>query len=706
MEHDNNLGYLRAFANSVMSEIARVRTQKNEMAKTTFIASMSHELRSPLHGILGAVELLKDTTLDSFQTGLVSSVSTCGRTLLDTLNHVLDYSKINKLGKSSMRRLAKQSKAATNATSESPLESLTITADVDLGTLVEEVMDATTSGHAFKRFPGSIDNLTHGLDSNGSIVADGKRTAASQSTDSLDAAVSVLLDITPNYSWQVRTQPGAIRRIIMNLLGNALKYTPRGFIATSLRAQESRTWEGKVDALIRVVDSGKGMSEEFLRDRLFMPFSQEDSFQPGTGLGLSIVKQIVDSLGGSIEVRSQQNVGTEVSVRLSFAVAKTQQTQPQDDELRTVASQTKGQHVVLLNPFSLAETPILSARASRQEETLRALCTSWFDMSVTRSSVPDINDASFYIYHEPPPIEKLLEVWDAERASIRPRRDVPIIMICMNPGEAADVNKSQGQALKKLGYMVEAVAQPCGPRKLAKVLKAFMLLKRDASINDISPNNDKDRVEAMDEPAIQGAMPNDDQGGTAASNPATRKDRGDPRHHQDLRSTLNAAVSFPSPPPIDPATPAWKVPSRTSGARTTDAPHAVRCLVVDDNKINLQLLVMFMRKQKIAYTEAENGQEALDRFKEAFLPGPGADGPGRLFDVILMDINMPVMDGMEATKRIREFEDENGIPRTTIIALTGLASAQAQEEALAAGIDVFLPKPVKFARLQKLLVKK
>jgi CheY-like chemotaxis protein len=169
---------------------------------------------------------------------------------------------------------------------------------------------------------------------------------------------------------------------------------------------------------------------------------------------------------------------------------------------------------------------------------------------------------------------------------------------------------------------------------------------------------------------------------------------------------MSAAVSFPSPPPLNPTTPFLEkrfseVQLDESGRGRSTSLH---CLIVDDNKINLQLLVMFMKKQKFSYVEAENGQEAVDRFKSACLPGPQSAGPSRRFDVVLMDISMPIMDGMEATRHIREFERENGLHPTNVIALTGLASAQAQEEALGAGIDVFLPKPVKFAQLHRFLM--
>jgi len=176
----------------------------------------------------------------------------------------------------------------------------------------------------------------------------------------------------------------------------------------------------------------------------------------------------------------------------------------------------------------------------------------------------------------------------------------------------------------------------------------------------------------------------------------------------DLGKTMSAAISYPSPPPINPATPSLqnKPGDQTSTAGQTPDPGKadLHVLLVDDNKINRQLLVMFMKKSKFSYAEAENGQEALDLYKSSCLPGPlTATTSLRRFDFVLMDISMPVMDGMESTKRIREFEKENGLQRTNVIALTGLASAQAREEAEGVGVDVFLPKPVKFKELGGLL---
>lgn len=120
---------------------------------------------------------------------------------------------------------------------------------------------------------------------------------------------------------------------------------------------------------------------------------------------------------------------------------------------------------------------------------------------------------------------------------------------------------------------------------------------------------------------------------------------------------------------------------------------------MDDNRINRQLLIMFIKKCGFTYQEAENGQEAVDLFSRTCTE----DSSSPKFDYILMDISMPVMDGLEATRRIRALEQAAGVQRTRIMALTALASEKARSEAETAGVDVFLSKPVKFAELQGML---
>lgn len=116
-------------------------------------------------------------------------------------------------------------------------------------------------------------------------------------------------------------------------------------------------------------------------------------------------------------------------------------------------------------------------------------------------------------------------------------------------------------------------------------------------------------------------------------------------------------------------------------------------LIVDDNLLNRRLLIAYMKKNGLQFEEASNGQEALDKYREG----------SRKFDVILMDMSMPVMDGMSATRAIREYERDNNMPRCSIVALTGLVSSSAKLEAWSSGIDHFMTKPVNFKALGELL---
>lgn len=166
----------------------------------------------------------------------------------------------------------------------------------------------------------------------------------------------------------------------------------------------------------------------------------------------------------------------------------------------------------------------------------------------------------------------------------------------------------------------------------------------------------------------------------------------------------SVAVSFPVPPPLNPDAPSKDLQAMEKGSPQEPRPGVPHLLLVDDNRINLQLLIMFMKKHKFTYREASNGQEALDTYIREC--GPQQDDSAtsrRRFDFVLMDISMPIMDGFEATRRIRAFEEEHSLKKTTVIALTGLASAQAQQEAEGSGVDIYLPKPVKFQELRQLL---
>ncbi|KAK8007080.1 hypothetical protein PG989_001070 [Apiospora arundinis] len=698
MNWDEDFSYLQAFGNSIMSELGRINGQKHEAAKTTFIASMSHELRTPLHGILGAAEFLLESAVDAYQSGLIASISTCGKTLLDTLNHVLDHSKINTLGRVQVGRQAKQNKL-TNPASDSSMECMNLTAVIDLAILVEEVVDAVSAGHTFRKLPNVV--------SSGQSVATVPHSAYAKSygqhgsSSQEEGPVSVLLDVAPKDSWMVKTQPGALRRIIMNLLGNALKYTPSGYVLVSLSGQDSPNG-AKTDALIRVIDTGKGMSEEFRRNGLFVPFSQEDSFQPGTGLGLSIVKQIVDSLGGSIELTSRLHKGTEVVVRLRLPNASGNSPAKADAEAYAVPENTKGLQLVLLegrSPIS-SDPHAVNQQMKTLNETLTKTCSGWFNMKVIKEDVAEPDAADLYLYCEPPSVQSLQQKFiESEQMSGR-NKEVPVIIVCLNAQEALKIAQNQCKALADLGKIVEVIPQPFGPAKLAKVFQHC--LRRSEQMADAKGDNARTVSPPLGPTNDSVSKINALEAGKHNEKPLKSFIKLDSLASPFRGSITQEQHSQSSPPPTTLKRPSLGI----RNAKSTQGDQSrLHILLVDDNNINLRLLVMFVLKCGFTYEEAENGQVALDKFKNAYLPGQSLSEPTKRFDFILMDISMPIMNGIDATRRIREFENERQLPCTNIIALTGLASLDVQRDAKSAGIDMFLPKPVRFAELKELLVK-
>ncbi|KAI6786977.1 hypothetical protein KC358_g18941, partial [Hortaea werneckii] len=325
------LTYIAAFCDSVMAEIARIEAKIGERIRSDFISSISHELRSPLHGILGSIEHLSETGLDSFQTALLRTADTCGKTLLDVINHLLDYAKINNLTRfkentprSAMRR-ATQSETSTESVGTTVSKTRRLRrqmshGNVDLCGVTEEVVETVCAGDDFQR-GGGVDR---------NIETQATRTASTDQVPSEDLSdfedetkpsrkkVSVILDIdnSEHRMWLFHTPVGAWRRIIMNLVGNALKYTEQGYIHVQLRAKRTEASQNTSEVTLMVSDTGIGIGQDFLETQLFVPFAQEDVLSTGTGLGLSIVKQIVSEMGGTVDIQSEKGKGTQCFVKV------------------------------------------------------------------------------------------------------------------------------------------------------------------------------------------------------------------------------------------------------------------------------------------------------------------------------------------------------------------------------------------------------
>jgi signal transduction histidine kinase/CheY-like chemotaxis protein len=733
MSPHNELPYLKAFGNSITSEYARMNALIADRAKSDFISSISHELRSPLHGILGSVEFLNETDLTNYQSGLVSSVETCSKTLLETLEHILDYAKINKLytRNRDSRRLDSRLKKRDNESSiMGPVKD-----DVDLNLIMEEVSESVCAGHAFKEThapPGfPIDN-----------------TPKVYAPCNLKH-ISISLEICPRSEYLVRTQPGAIRRIIMNLLGNALKYTNDGFIAIRVKARPSEFDSHKTDIVMIFQDSGKGMSLEYQRTRLFSPFSQEDPFSDGTGLGLSIVRQIVDSLGGHIDIRSKKGVGTTVEVHLTFANAGNR---PSDvmEEVRTL---TKGKTIAV----ACASGPPNSNTESCHH-ALKYNSQEWFDMELTALPMDEVIAAA-------PDVVVIPEGNDVRNLRVRP--GTPVIIVCRNQSNQVALRKILISTLPACARQhFQILAQPLGPAKLAQAFKNILSGPRlptceeqnilhdhshtGAEVTLVNRHNSPiPQIVSESHPAAPARAATFDASSPSPPVPVAARAISDPHIPKIAKSsvaseTAHSGTSGPVPS-LGP------MPIRLQSGLSDHPGRDHHILCVEDNVVNMRLLTMFMRKIQLPYSSAVNGLEALEKYKEcasnasspispaattksprlsspisngvaspntpshapptlntALAPSSASDSPSspdspKAFTYVLMDISMPIMDGLESTRRIRAFEREMGLKKAVIVALTGLASAEAQRDALDAGVDFYLAKPVKFVDLRKLM---
>ncbi|KFY68172.1 hypothetical protein V498_10734 [Pseudogymnoascus sp. VKM F-4517 (FW-2822)] len=765
LSEQSELAFLSAFGNSVMAECSRIDTEIADQKKGDFIGSISHELRSPLHGILASAEFLRDEVTTGFEKGLVGTIESCGRTLLDTINHVLDFSKIShfekiwRKNKRGRNRPAPWTRRGSLALQHSDLPLINLVADVDISVLCEEVVEGVFAGHAFQdvaaqgfdTVPDAQGELLNRRNSDNQIM-DAERLQRSE--------VVVIFDVdVQNYRFV--TQPGAVRRVIMNLLGNALKYTSRGYVCIKLDAADiddppprgNSETISRTMVVLTVTDTGKGISSEFLRSKVFTPFAQENSLSSGTGLGLSIVRNIVAVLEGDITIDSELGRGTQVRVTLpllremptplalSTSTPRSGPSIPREDDraISKLRAEVIGQKVLLCG-FNLdSKDPIIYKMGQLLKASITNLVTEWYGLEVVSLH----QNASIIIANEADPatISKLT-------CPIGNDRNPPSIVVLCSHSSRFDRSLSPTEAKCNVGF----VAKPVGPLKLAKAL--LQCLQRGPSTTATAARESALQEESKTLGNVFEVLSLSPQGGEILDN--SRLATGTENTRTAVQSfTPNASIEndteFPFPASVDemPSLPKTHSapPDKPSLKPLTggDSPassvlagmensatklgqnvvckplHPARLLIVDDNRINLTLLRTYLRKRKYELVdEAENGLEAVEKFQER------EDG----YDIIFMDISMPVLNGFDATRQIRAIEgsrqkklittilkrksdrgedglNDKGLEKletpALVIALTGLTSSRDQSEAFASGIDLFLTKPVAFKEVGKLL---
>ncbi|KAF8854647.1 hypothetical protein BDZ45DRAFT_656420 [Acephala macrosclerotiorum] len=721
---ESEVAYLSAFTNSVMVEISRLDAITSNKMKSDFISSISHEFRSPLHGILASAEFLRDSDLDASQMEFISTITNCSGTLLDTINHVLDYSKIN-----SFEKTGNQKGAIIN-------ELIQVT---NLALLCEDICNGMIAASEFR-----------GTDDPTSAISREFRSAAeAHAPRGRRAALDIILDIERR-DWYYNIQAGALRRVVMNLFGNALKYTESGYIMVQMRIRENAQsrHNGSLGNVLylKIRDSGRGMSTEYMERKLYHPFAQEDSFAPGVGLGLSIVWSIVNQLGGQISIRSQVGKGTEVEVTIPVEKVEA----PMFDHMEP--SSTKE---ILLDAQKCiakvqARASTKSIRLSRVKDNdtrakditwacIEKYCVEWFGFTTSTSS------ADFVITDH-----------QNEGGYEKGQR----ILVVHN-----DVSCSAKQVGAHRNYAIGHIRPPVGPFRLARCLMALM----DPELSTVAAEMSAFHVNratqtplgSPEERSIMNGIILTDYGftpQTTLSNTPISVDsqelekRDDTilsqevhsRNNDQLDASINALSQIsldsqngsatqciPSTMPPPSTFGRLQLPQpKKSGVAFTETAKSLHILAVDDNALNLQLLQRYLAKRKSdTVVTARDGLEAVAAVREA--------GSEKQFDIIFMDISMPNMNGFEATRAIRALErkvfrraaatterklmgtessEDGGFDeqsqimkldlekdRTFIVALTGLASRRDRVEAEESGFDDFLTKPISFIKIGEML---
>ncbi|KAI9368533.1 hypothetical protein BJX61DRAFT_546458 [Aspergillus egyptiacus] len=618
LSEPKDLTYLAAFSNTIMAEVCRLDLEAADRAKSDFISSLSHELRSPLHGLLGTVELLQEIVDSYAQRSLVETVYSCGRTLLDTLNHLLDYSRI---------RTLTQPPRSQNARGEidppdSPGPVSGSRQDEDLSVLVQEVVEGLLAGAGYQR---------RGPNRNGDAGKTQEVKVGSQ--------LITVVDIEWKESWQFSVHAGAWRRVIMNLFGNALKYTQNGYVRLVMKP-DTLLMDGHSVAAVRMTisDSGRGMSKDFLNNHLYSAFLQEDNTSPGLGVGLHLVHQIVKSLKGTIAFSSELARGTTVNVVLPIA--------PREDSPHH-PSRSFGDLRYRLSGMTVA----LFGRSSEQGnlgfdtqifdsilQSLGRMVSNWFGLRGLTSEEIDSVQPDFAIVTEHEYRNHYRDGTNIPRPdsrAIQPR--YPLIVLSARSSSWEAIEESAED-------LVIFLLQPVSPKTLATAFTHCLRAHQKSSAQTANQ--------------------------LLSSKPCRN---GTPRNPEREQLSIKT--------------------NSESDDGNADEHAKKKVLLVDDNQVNLKIVEMCVNKAGCMSDSAQNGLQALERFKQS------------KYDAVVMDISMPVMDGLTATREMRKFERKSKMPPATIIILTAALSPASQREAMVSGVNLFLTKPTPLKRLQELLEK-
>lgn len=661
-------------------------------AKSDFLATMSHEIRTPMNGVIGMAELLMGTRLDNKQYGYANTVLNSAESLLQIINDILDFSKIE-----------------ANKLDLEPIE-------FDLRHCCEEISDLM------------------------SIKCKGK-------------AFEMILHYPPEVANHVIGDQGRIRQIITNLLGNAVKFTEKGYVSLTVEEEnDSNISPSKIKLRISIADTGIGIAKE-AQDKIFEKFSQADASTTrkfgGTGLGLNICKQLVAMMNGEVGLESVVDQGSTfwftivldrckeeliyesididnlkglsmlviddvpvncelIAEHLSFINVETDIAYSGHDALEKVrrANHSNKSYDLILIDYLMPDMDGLVLADTLETELLENCPPLVMISALDKDEQFLRKNFSGFI---PKPIrcaqmmQLLSLIWkkhnnqekgffiNTENVKITGKQKKYIMYNPVNILLAEDNTTSQllaKKALKKMGCNVETVSN-------GKQAVKFMSKPENAKQIDIIFMD-------VNMPIMDGYNASKEIFALADKNNKKRttivgitEEDNEKLEKLCMQIGMCDIIRKPLDTEIVKEILIKQVPEAFSTQEYNTTKHIfsrTKILLVEDNEVNREFMGELFSDFKCSYDVAVDGIEAVERFTHS------------KYDIIFMDMQMPRMDGLAATKEIRNLENKSSLKRTPIIALTANAMRSDEERCRQAGMDDYLSKPVKKQAIENILL--